>query len=95
MTCRLQPGAVEANHQSLTRDFGACISIPLLYGHDFLERYPQLLDDFWKFDNDIFPLLMIGIPPWAPFKVMKEGRNSCTVTFAQRNSCALSTDRQV
>ncbi|KAI9669436.1 MAG: hypothetical protein M1831_000473 [Alyxoria varia] len=65
--------AVEANLQSLTRDFGACIAIPLLYGRDFLNRYPTLLDDFWKFDNDVFPLLMIGIPPWAPFKIMKEG----------------------
>jgi hypothetical protein len=68
-----KPGVVEANLQSLARDFGACFAIPLLYGQDFLDRYPQLLDDFWKFDNDIFPLLMIGIPSWAPFKIMKEG----------------------
>ena len=68
-----KPGVVEASFQSLTRDFGACIAIPLLYGKDFLERYPQLLDDFWKFDNDIFPLMMIGIPAWAPFKIVKEG----------------------
>lgn len=68
-----QPGVVEADLQSLTRDFGACIAIPLLYGQDFLDRYSQLLDDFWKFDNDLFPLLMIGIPSWAPFKIVKEG----------------------
>lgn len=68
-----KPGVVEANLQSLARDFGACVSIPLLYGQDFLDRYPQLLDDFWKFDNDLFPLLMIGVPSWAPFKIMKEG----------------------
>jgi cytochrome P450 len=68
-----KPGEVEANLQSLARDFGACFAIPLLYGQDFLDRYPQLLDDFWKFDNDMFPLLMIGIPSWAPFKIMKEG----------------------
>ena len=68
-----KPGVVEANLQSLVRDFGACIAIPLLYGQDFLNRYPQLLDDFWKFDNDIFPLLMIGIPSWAPFRIMREG----------------------
>jgi cytochrome P450 len=68
-----KPGVVEANLQSLARDFGACFAIPLLYGQDFLDRYPQLLDDFWKFDNDMFPLLMIGIPSWAPFKIMKEG----------------------
>ncbi len=68
-----QPGNVEADLQSLVRDFGACISIPLLYGQDFLDRYPQLLDDFWKFDNDLFPLLMVGIPSWAPIQMMKEG----------------------
>lgn len=67
------PGAVEANLQSLTRDFGACIAIPLLYGQDFLDRYSQLLEDFWKFDNDAFPLLMIGVPPWTPFKIIKDG----------------------
>ncbi|KAL9040068.1 MAG: hypothetical protein Q9214_004630 [Letrouitia sp. 1 TL-2023] len=66
-------GVVEANLHSLTRDFGACLAIPLLYGQDFLDRYSQLLDDFWKFDNDIFPLLMMGIPSWAPLRVMKEG----------------------
>lgn len=68
-----KPEAVEANLQSLARDFGACVSIPLLYGQDFLDRYPQLLEDFWRFDNDLFPLLIIGIPKWAPFKKMKEG----------------------
>jgi hypothetical protein len=69
-----RPGIVEANLQSLTRDFGACVAIPLLYGSDFLNRYPELLDDFWKFDNNLFPLLVIGIPPWAPLKMVKEGR---------------------
>ncbi|PGH14187.1 hypothetical protein AJ79_03160 [Helicocarpus griseus UAMH5409] len=69
-----KPGIVEADFQSLTRDFGACMAIPLLYGKDFLERYPQLLDDFWKFDNDLFPLLMIGVPSWAPFKTVREER---------------------
>ncbi len=69
----LTSDSVEANLQSLTRDFGACIAIPLLYGQDFLDRYTELLDDFWKFDNDVFPLLMIGLPPWAPFKLMSDG----------------------
>lgn len=68
-----RPGVVEANLHSLTRDFGACLAIPLLYGQDFLDRYSQVLDDFWKFDGGIFPLLMMGIPPWAPLKVMKRG----------------------
>ncbi|KAF2260479.1 putative cytochrome P450 [Lojkania enalia] len=69
-----RPETAEANLQSLARDFGACIAIPQLYGKDFLDRYPQLLDDLWKFDNDLFPLLMIGIPAWMPFKLIQEAR---------------------
>jgi hypothetical protein len=67
-----KPGIVEANLQSLARDFGACLAIPLLYGKDFLNRCPRLIEDFWKFDNDLFPLLMIGMPEWLPFKMMQE-----------------------
>ncbi|KAG5745146.1 hypothetical protein H9Q70_012169 [Fusarium xylarioides] len=66
-------GKVEANLQSLTRDFGACMSVPLIYGQDILDRNPRLLDDFWTFDNDLFPLLMVGIPKWAPFRMMQDG----------------------
>ncbi|KAH7191995.1 cytochrome P450 [Fusarium flagelliforme] len=72
------PGKVEANLQSLTRDFGACMSIPLIYGQDILERHPQILDDFWVFDNELFPLLMVGIPQWAPFKMMQDGLKART-----------------
>ncbi|KAF1945303.1 putative cholesterol 7-alpha-monooxygenase [Clathrospora elynae] len=64
---------VEVNLQSLTRDFGAYIAISQLFGKDFLDRYPALLEDFWKFDNDLFPLLVTGIPSWAPFKTIKYG----------------------
>lgn len=67
------PGKVEANMQSLFRDFGACMSIPIIYGQDLLDRNPQLLDDFWTFDNELFPLLMVGVPSWAPFKMMQDG----------------------
>ena len=66
-------GAVEANLHCLTRDFGACLAIPILYGRDFLNRYVELLDDFWKWDNDIFPLLMAGVPTWVSLNIMKEG----------------------
>ncbi|ETS85392.1 hypothetical protein PFICI_03417 [Pestalotiopsis fici W106-1] len=68
-----QSGAVEADLMGLIRDFGATIAIPVLYGKDFLQRNPNLLEDFWKFDNDVFPLLMVGVPSWAPFKMMQEG----------------------
>ncbi|KAK3380726.1 putative cytochrome P450 [Lasiosphaeria ovina] len=73
-----KPGAVEANLQSLTRDFGAHMAISLLYGRDFVARYTTLLEDFWRFDNDMFPLLMIGIPDWAPFRMMREAKASRT-----------------
>jgi cytochrome P450 len=71
-----QHGKVEANLQSLVRDFGACMSIPILYGKDFLDRNPRLLDDFWKFDNNLFPLLMIGVPTWAPIRMVREGKKA-------------------
>ncbi|KAL6360663.1 hypothetical protein LRP88_06370 [Fusarium phalaenopsidis] len=69
----MSPGVAEASLQSLARDFGACTAIPLLYGKDFLDRHPSLLDDFWKFYNDLFPLLMIGVPSWVPFRAFREG----------------------
>ncbi|GJN69735.1 hypothetical protein PLICBS_003787 [Purpureocillium lilacinum] len=73
-----QPGtgrsaAVELDLENLLRDLGACISIPQLYGQDFLDRNPTLLDDFWKFDNHAFPLLVAGAPKWIPIKSFKEG----------------------
>ena len=68
-----QPGVVEADLHGLARDFGACIAIPLLYGQDFLDRNPEVLNDLWKFDNNAFPLLMIGFPTWTPLKLFKEG----------------------
>lgn len=67
------PDAVEAELLSLMRDFGACISVPQLYGQDFMDRNPTLLADLWKFDNNLFPLLMIGLPTWLPIQAMKEG----------------------
>ncbi|KAK6214260.1 Superoxide dismutase [Mn], mitochondrial [Pestalotiopsis sp. IQ-011] len=68
-----QPGAVEVDLMGIIRDFGATIAIPVLYGRDFLERNPGLLEDFWKFDNDAFPILMVGVPTWAPFKMLRDG----------------------
>ncbi|KAK1241945.1 hypothetical protein MKX07_007768 [Trichoderma sp. CBMAI-0711] len=67
-----QSGAVEADLESLMRDFGACVSIPRLYGQDFLDRNPHLLEDFWKFDNNAFSLLVIGVPTWVPIKSFRE-----------------------
>ncbi|KAH8673510.1 putative cytochrome P450 [Xylariales sp. PMI_506] len=66
-------GAVEVDLQNILRYFGATIAIRVLYGKDFLDRNPWLIDDFWAFDNDTFPLLMVGIPSWMPLKAMKDG----------------------
>lgn len=77
------PGMAEANLQSLTRDFGACMAIPLLYGKDLLDGNPQLLDDFWEFDNNLFPLLMIGIPLWAPLRMVRKGLEARSRILAQ------------
>ena len=69
-------GVVEADFLKLIRDFGACIAIPLLYGQDFLNRYPNLLDDLWRVDVDLLLLLLIGVPPWAPFRTVRKGMES-------------------
>lgn len=70
---RTQVGTVEVDMLHLIRDFGACISIPQLYGQDFLDRNESLLDDFWTFDNDLFPLMIVGVPPWTPLKMIRNG----------------------
>ena len=67
------PSAVEADLQSLARDFGACVAIPQLYGRDFLNRNKNILKDFWKFDNEGFPLFIIGFPTWTPLRMVREG----------------------
>ena len=64
---------MEVDLQSLSRDLGACITIPQLYGQDFLDRNPTLLSDFWTFDNELFPLAIIGVPRWAPIKPVRDG----------------------
>ncbi|KAK9774375.1 putative Cytochrome P450 [Seiridium cardinale] len=80
-----QAGAVEANLMSLMRDFGTAAAIPVLYGKDFLQRNPNLLEDFWRFDNDLFPLLIVGLPTWLPFKFVREGLAARTRLIAAMN----------
>lgn len=71
-----QPGAVEVDFHNLIRDFGASIAIPVLYGSDFLRRNPTVLEDLWRFDNDLFPMLMVGVPSWLPTRAIKDGMAS-------------------
>lgn len=67
-----QIAVVEANLSALIMDFGACFTIPPIFGHDLLDRNPNFEEDIWKFDH-VVPLLFINMPKWLPFKVMKEG----------------------
>lgn len=67
------PHTIEVDFYRLICDFGAHAAIDVLYGKDFLDRNPRLLDDFWIFDHTLFPLLMVGIPSWAPFSSMRKG----------------------
>lgn len=70
----LDDGATaQVNLQVLLRDFGAAISIPLLYGQKFLDDNPNLLRDLWTFDNDAFGMLVIGIPAWFPIPTLQRG----------------------
>lgn len=60
------PGVAEVDLLHILRDLGACIAIPIMYDQALLDQNPNLLSDFWQFDNVAFPLLMLGIPTWAP-----------------------------
>lgn len=67
------PHTIEVDLYRLICDFGAHVAIDVLYGKDFLDRNPHLLDDFWVFDHTLFPLLMVGVPSWAPFSPIRQG----------------------
>lgn len=67
------PTAAEADLDTLIKNFGACVAIPLLYGHDFVERYDTLLEDFWLFDRAVFPLRIVGVPTWFPLPSFRAG----------------------
>ncbi|KAB5582966.1 cytochrome P450 [Coniochaeta sp. 2T2.1] len=81
----LTPGvAAEVTLNKLVRDFGACAVIPMLHGQDLLDHHPTFLEDFWKFDTDVFPMLIVGIPSWAPIKALREGiaaRDRCSAAL--------------
>ena len=66
-------GTVEADLMHLARDFGACLAVNVLYGADLLKRNLELLDDLWRFDNDAFILLVLGVPTWAPISLLRKG----------------------
>lgn len=55
----------EANLFALIRNFVAHITTSVLMGTAFVEAYPNLLEDLWKFDNE-FNALLMGAPRWLP-----------------------------
>ncbi|KAF2141045.1 uncharacterized protein K452DRAFT_272864 [Aplosporella prunicola CBS 121167] len=63
--------AAEVDLFALVRDFGAALTLPLLYGHDF--STPALLADFWAFDHNAFALLAAGLPSWLPLPALRRG----------------------
>ena len=64
-------GVVEASLHELVRNYGSDMSTSAYYGQDFLDRNPDIVEDFWRFDNDGFPFLAIGIPTWAPIGIFQ------------------------
>lgn len=59
------PPVAEANLFALTRNFIAYITTTAFMGQSFVEFYPGLLQDMWKFDA-AFTLLVAGAPKWLP-----------------------------
>ncbi|CAH0018624.1 unnamed protein product [Clonostachys rhizophaga] len=60
------PGhVVEADLESLLRVLSFHISIPLVYGHDYLDRNPLALWD-WDCFGGQTALLALGVPTWVP-----------------------------
>jgi len=63
----------------------------VLLGSDFVNRTPTILDDFRRFDNDIIPLRMMGIPKRLPFKSIHLGVGCHAPTTHQRNQISGAT----
>ncbi|KAH0538614.1 hypothetical protein FGG08_004815 [Glutinoglossum americanum] len=57
--------AVEANFFPLLRNFMGHIATPLLMGQDFMDNYPEVLQDIWDLDYGL-TYLIAGIPRWVP-----------------------------
>ncbi|TKA38216.1 hypothetical protein B0A54_09156 [Friedmanniomyces endolithicus] len=60
---------VEASLLPLIRDYAAHTANPSLIGSDFLNNYPDFLDDLWVFDRG-FVLLATGLPRWFPLPTL-------------------------
>ncbi|WQF89202.1 Putative cytochrome P450 [Colletotrichum destructivum] len=67
-----QPGIVELDLMNLLRDFGAHLAISLLFGEEWLAKYPECIEDLWKFEEQVL-FLSLGLPRWIPLRSFQEG----------------------
>ena len=58
---------VEVNLFSLIRSFVGSISISSLMGSEFMELYPNTLEDVWDLENGLC-YLMLDLPRWVPIR---------------------------
>ena len=56
---------VEASLLPLIRDFSSHMATPSIFGADFLEDFPNAVEDLWTLDRG-FLLLAAGLPRWVP-----------------------------
>lgn len=56
----------EINLMSLMRDMMGNASVPTLFGHALLEKYPDILHDVYDMDKGMY-FFLIGLPSWFPW----------------------------
>ncbi|KAM7191292.1 cytochrome P450 [Naviculisporaceae sp. PSN 640] len=59
--------------ESMLKALSSCIAMPLLYGHDYLQRTPNVLEDWDCFASNAVSLLALGIPSWVPIPSFQRG----------------------
>ncbi|KAH0551109.1 hypothetical protein GP486_007545 [Trichoglossum hirsutum] len=62
--------AAEANLFPLLRNFIGTLATPLLMGQDFMDNYPEVLQDIWDLDYGLM-YLIAGIPRWFPIPTVQ------------------------
>lgn len=71
--CADRKGIAELDMEGLLKALIPCISIPLMYGRDYLDRNPTLLRDLDIFATQAVSMLALGIPTWVPIKSFQQG----------------------
>ena len=60
-----KPFIAEANLHLLLRDFVGDLATKVLFGHEFMENNPEVLQDLWLMDSK-FNMSLAGLPSWWP-----------------------------